>query len=70
MKTRATDEFGTPDRAVDAEKQRYIEHAARDYGRRAEVDWGLVRFDIVSVLLTQPPHIELLRDAFRPKRTL
>ena len=29
-----------------------------------------VRFDIVSVLLTHPPHIELLRDAFRPKRTL
>lgn len=70
VKTRATDEFGTPDRAVDAEKQRHIEHAARDYARRAEVDWGLVRFDIVSVLLTHPPHIELLRDAFRPKRTL
>ena len=70
VKTRATDEFGTPDRAVDAEKQGHIEHAARDYARRAEVDWGQVRFDIVSVLLTHPPQIELLRDAFRPKRTL
>jgi putative endonuclease len=70
VKTRATDEFGTPDRAVDAEKQGHIEHAARDYARRAEVDWGLVRFDIVSILLTRPPHIELLRDAFGPKRTL
>src|SRR5579872_1955831 len=70
VNTRATDEFGTPDRAVDAEKQGHIEHAARDYARRAEVDWGLVRFDIVSVLLTDPPQIELLRDAFRPKRTI
>jgi len=70
VKTRATDEFGTPDRAVDAEKQAYIEHAARDYARRAGVDWGAVRFDIVSVLLTRPPAIGLLRDAFGAKRTL
>ncbi len=70
VKTRATDEFGTPDRAVDAEKQAYIEHAARDYVRRAGVDWGVVRFDIVSILLTHPPAIGLLRDAFGPRRTL
>jgi putative endonuclease len=70
VKSRATDEFGTPDRAVDPEKQRHIERAAREYARRAEVDWGLVRFDIVSVLLTRPPRIELLRDAFGPRRTL
>jgi putative endonuclease len=70
VKTRATDEFGTPDRAVDAEKQAYIERAARDYMSRAGVDWGAVRFDIVSVLLTEPPAIGLIRDAFGPKRTL
>jgi putative endonuclease len=70
VKTRATDEFGTPDRAVDAEKQAYIERAARDYMSRAGVDWGAVRFDIVSVLLTEPPAIGLMRDAFGPKRTL
>ncbi len=70
VKTRATDEFGTPDRAVDAEKQAYIERAARDYARRAGVDWGAVRFDIVSILLTRPPAIGLLRDAFGAKRTL
>ena len=70
VKTRATDEFGTPDRAVDGEKQGYIERAARDYVRRAGVDWGAVRFDIVSVLLGERPAIGLLRDAFGPKRTL
>jgi putative endonuclease len=70
VKTRATDEFGTPDRAVDGEKQQYIERAARDYMRRAGVDWGAARFDIVSVLLTEPPAIGLFRDAFGPRRTL
>lgn len=70
VKSRATDDYGTPDRAVDPEKQRHIERAAREYTRRGHVDWGLVRFDIVSVLLTQPPQIHLLRDAFGPQRTL
>jgi putative endonuclease len=70
VKARATDQFGTPDRAVDSEKQGHLERAAREYARRAEVDWEHVRFDIVSVLLTEPPEVELLRDAFRPRRTL
>jgi len=70
VKSRATDDYGTPDRAVDPEKEGYIERAAREYARRANVDWGLVRFDIVSVLLTHPPKIDLLRDAFGPQRTL
>jgi putative endonuclease len=70
VKTRATHEFGTPDRAVDREKQVYIGRAAHEYARRAEVEWNLVRFDIVGIVLTQPPEIELLRDAFHPGRTL
>jgi len=70
VKSRATDDYGTPDRAVNPEKQRCIERAAREYARRANVDWGLVRFDIVSVLLTHQPKIDLLRDAFGPQRTL
>jgi putative endonuclease len=70
VKTRATSEFGMPEAAVDTEKQVYLARAARDYSRRANVDWGAVRFDIVSILLTKPPAIRLIRDAFRPKRTL
>ncbi len=70
VKSRGTDEFGTPDRAVDLEKQDHLEWAAQDYARRASVNWERVRFDIVSILLTRPPKIELLRDAFGPKRTL
>jgi putative endonuclease len=70
VKTRLTLDFGAPDRAVDSEKQMYIQRAAREYARRAGVEWDLVRFDIVGILLTRPPRIELLRDAFRPGRTL
>lgn len=70
VKSRATDDFGPPDRAVGQEKQAHLERVARDYARRAGVGWEQVRFDIVNVLLTKPPQMELLRDAFRPKRTL
>ena len=63
VKTRDTAEFGEPDRAVDAEKQRNLTRAARDYARRAGVDWQKVRFDVVAIILA-PRRIEWLRDAF------
>jgi len=66
VKTRATAEFGTPDRAVDTEKERYLRRAGRDYARRAGADWSRVRFDIVSIVLTNPPLIEWFPDAFAP----
>src|SRR5580692_8302894 len=61
VKTRDTAEFGEPDRAVDAEKQLHLNRAARDYARRADVEWPRVRFDIVAVTLS-PRRIEWLRD--------
>jgi putative endonuclease len=64
VKTRSDAEFGAPDRAVDAEKQERILRGARDYARRAGVEWGHTRFDIVSVTLGKPTRIDWLRDAF------
>ena len=64
VKTRDSAEFGEPERAVDAEKQLHLTRAARDYARRAGVEWQQVRFDVVGVLLS-PRRIEWLRDAFR-----
>jgi putative endonuclease len=64
VKTRSTAEFGTPDRAVDREKQAALQRAARDYIRRANVGWEATRFDIVSIVLGRPPHIEWMQDAF------
>ena len=68
VKTRASAEFGAPERAVDAEKQVYLTRAGRDYARRAGVEWGKVRFDIVSIVLTKPPEIEWIREAFGAAR--
>jgi putative endonuclease len=64
VKTRASEEFGTPDRAVDAEKRASLQLAARDYARRADVPWQKTRFDIVSVVLQGPPLIVWMTDAF------
>jgi len=65
VKTRQTAAFGAPEGAVDGEKQRRLRSAARDYARRANVEWERTRFDIVSVVLDSPAGIEWIRDAFR-----
>jgi len=64
VKTRAADDFGSPDRAVDREKREHVQRAARDYARRAGVDWEKTRFDIVSVVLKKPPRIDWVRAAW------
>lgn len=65
VKTRSTEEFGPPDRAVDTEKRDHVRRAARDYARRAGVEFPKTRFDIVSVVLGNPARIEWFQDAFR-----
>jgi putative endonuclease len=70
VKSRSSAEAERPERAVDADKERLLERSARDYVRRAGVDWNRVRFDIVSVVFTKPPQIEWFADAFEPRRTL
>ena len=64
VKTRLSAVFGAPESAVDLEKRTRLQHAARDYARRANVEWQKTRFDIVSVLLETPPRIEWIRNAF------
>jgi len=66
VKARSTEEFGAPDRAVDREKRRALVHAAREYARRANVEWHFIRFDVVSVVLRDPPTLAHIRDAFPP----
>jgi putative endonuclease len=63
VKTRVTAEHGAPESAVDSGKQERLELAARDYARRAGVEWERTRFDIVSVLLERQPSIEWVRGA-------
>jgi putative endonuclease len=70
VKSRASDEYGLPDRAIDQEKRRQLEKVAREYCRRAEVDWERIRFDVVTVVFGPPTRLDLIKDAFRPRRTI
>lgn len=70
VKTRRSNEISFPERAVDDQKQRYIMRAARDYARRASVDWANVRFDVVAITGIENPAIEHFKDAFREPITV
>lgn len=64
VKSRSSEEFGAPDRAIGEEKRISIARAARDYARRADVAWNRVRFDVVNVILDAHPEITHIKDAF------
>ena len=66
VKSRATDEFGAPDRAIDGEKRKRMLRAARDFARHAEVPWEKVRFDVVTVVFSTPPMVTHFRDMMKP----
>ncbi len=64
VKTRRTADYGQPESAVDAEKRARIAAGARDYARRANIAFGITRFDVVSVVLEPRTQIEWLQNAF------
>ena len=66
VKSRQTDEYGAPDRAIGQQKQASLMRAAREYARHAEVPWENVRFDVVNVVFTTPPSVTHFRDVFGP----
>ena len=65
VKTRMTDEFGPPDRAVDLEKQQALRRVAREYARKTRTEEALVRCDIVTVVLEPQVQLEHFKDAVR-----
>ncbi len=62
VKSRKTDEYGAPDRAIGLQKQSSLMRAAREYSRHAEVPWERVRFDVVNVVFVAPPAVTHFRD--------
>jgi putative endonuclease len=64
VKSAVSDASGTPDRAVDAHKRENIQRVARAYCGQAKVEWGDVRFDVVTVLGTERPTLEHFPGAF------
>ena len=65
VKTRRSDEFIAPERAVDLRKQRQIARAARRYRQLMNVQSEAYRFDVVTVIArADGDHIEVLRRYF------
>jgi len=65
VKTRRSDEFAAPERAVDLRKQRQIARAARRYRRLMNVTGEAYRYDVVTVVARDAgDRIELLRGYF------
>jgi putative endonuclease len=62
VKSRVSEEYGSPDRAIGLEKQSSLLRTAREYARHAEVPWEQVRFDVVTVVFSTPPAVTHLRD--------
>ena len=61
VKSRATGDYGPPERAIGPEKRAHMTRVAREFAARSSTPWEQVRFDIVTVLLTQTPQIVLYR---------
>ena len=70
VKSRASDEYGSPDRAVGEEKRRHILRAARHYARHAEAPWENIRFDVVNVIFDTPPLVTHLKDVIRLEKAV
>jgi putative endonuclease len=66
VKSRQTDDFGAPDRAIGQQKRSSLIRAAREFARHADVAWESVRFDTVNVVFTTPPSVSHFRDVFGP----
>ena len=64
VKTRSSDWFAPPQANVDLRKRRQLARAARAYRHLFDLENSLYRFDVVTVVLTDPPSIDLFRDYF------
>lgn len=65
VKTRSSELFGSPRAAVNKTKQLRIVRGGMAWLRMLDRTDVAFRFDIVEVVMTSPPEIRLLRDAFQ-----
>jgi putative endonuclease len=70
VKTRLTSSFGGPERALGNEKERNLVRAARSYLLKMGAEWSQARFDLVTVVMANPPVVSHYRDAFFPGRAV
>ena len=62
VKTRSSDWFAPPEVNVDKRKRRQITRAARIYRQMLGIEDEPHRYDVVTVVLSDPPQIQLLRN--------
>lgn len=68
VKTRETADFGPPERAIGEDKRQHLVKIARAYSRKSGAPWDKVRFDVIGIVMTEPPTIEHVRDALPARR--
>jgi len=66
VKTRASNQYGSPLEAVTVKKQRQLSKIANDYLTRNKLLDTLCRFDVVSVMLVKghAPKVDVIVNAF------
>ena len=60
VKTRASEIWGTPDEAIDLEKQSNILRAAAAYIRCYRLDYCQIRYDTISVIGTPDSEVQII----------
>ncbi|MEI6337386.1 MAG: YraN family protein [Verrucomicrobiota bacterium] len=65
VKTRSTEDFGRPFDAVDRKKRRLILRGAMNWLKMLDMPDITFRFDVVEVVMTAPPEIRHLENAFQ-----
>ena len=68
VKTRADNNFGEPEEAVDEKKETFMASAGAAYMRQIGHDWE-IRFDVISIIYKNEQNFDLkyLEDAFFPQ---
>ena len=64
VKSRRSDEHGPPERAIGDDKRAHLRRVARAYARKTDTPWEKVRCDVVTVVLTAQPRLQLVCNAF------
>ncbi len=64
VRTVSTQFLASPIQTIDAAKQARVARAAEAYIQKKRSEYDGLRFDVVGVLLTKPPQIEHLENAF------
>ncbi len=61
VKSRRGADYGPPERAIGEEKREHLRRLARVYARKTNTQWERVRCDLVTVVFTPSPKLELFR---------